>query len=173
MNNSITAYIEPRNNKVKQMYEKFMEQNNRRKYKDSGFDLLCVEDITIPANAIGFKLKLGVKIVMIHHRKVRNEIGWGVNHTPKAYYLYARSSMGSRSPLRLSNHVGIFDGGYRGESIAIIDNISNKDFDITAGTRLVQICLPSLEYFDSKIVDYKLEKKYPSNRGTNGLGSTN
>ena len=44
----------------------------------------------------------------------------------KAYYLFPRSSI-SKTPLRMSNSIGLIDGGYRGEIMASCDNI--KDFD--------------------------------------------
>ena len=49
------------------------------------------------------------------------------NGKPTAYYLYPRSSMGSKTPLRLSNSVGIIDAGYRGNIIGVVDNISDRE----------------------------------------------
>ena len=37
-----------------------------------------------------------------------------------------RSSI-SKTPLRMSNSVGLIDGGYRGEIMASVDNISDDD----------------------------------------------
>ena len=42
------------------------------------------------------------------------------------YYLYPRSSI-VKTGLRLANSVGIIDAGYRGEIIAVVDNI-DKNF---------------------------------------------
>jgi dUTP pyrophosphatase len=90
-----------------------------------------------------------------------------------SYYLYPRSSL-SKTPLRLANSVGIIDAGYRGNLIVALDHI-NRDYKneetytIENGTRLVQICSPSLESFDFKLVNELSETK----RGAGGFGSTN
>ena len=52
----------------------------------------------------------------------------GIEHYV-GYYLYSRSSTGSKTPLRLSNSVGIIDSGYRGNIKACFDNINNSDFE--------------------------------------------
>ena len=46
----------------------------------------------------------------------------------KAYYLFPRSSI-SKTPLRMSNSIGLIDGGYRGEIMASCDNIKNFNLD--------------------------------------------
>ena len=53
------------------------------------------------------------------------------NHeTNVSYYLLPRSSMGAKTPLRLSNSVGLKDAGYRGNVIAIVDNNSDESFHL-------------------------------------------
>jgi len=77
--------------------------------------------------------------------------------------------MGSKTSLRLSNSVGIIDAGYRGTLKAIVDNI-DKDNGVTIpkGTRLLQICSPTLQPITYEVVDSLSE----TSRGTGGLGST-
>ena len=58
--------------------------------------------------------------------------------------MYPRSSMGSRTPLRMSNSVGIIDSGYRGNIIGIVDNRSNEDYVVEKGTILFQACSQTL-----------------------------
>ena len=60
------------------------------------------------------------------------------------------------------------DAGYRGNVIAIVDNIDNKDFRVEAGTRLVQICDPTLQPITFEMVNSLSE----TTRGEGGLGST-
>ena len=76
--------------------------------------------------------------------------------------------MGVKTPLRLSNSVGVMDSGYRGSVIAIVDNISKSDFRVEAGTRLVQLCGPVLEPVSFQLVNSLNE----TTRGGDGLGST-
>ena len=74
-----------------------------------------------------------------------------VHHKNMSYYLYPRSSI-SKTPLRLSNSVGIIDAGYRGNIIMALDNISSQNYTLLKGTRLVQICAGDLSPFKIKII---------------------
>ena len=142
--------ILPDNDNIKILY------SSRSNYTDdAGIDLICPEDITIPANSTSFKINLRIKCEM-------------KSHTPVSYMLIPRSSMGSRTPLRLSNSIGIIDKGYRGNIIAIVDNISDDEYCISKGDRLFQICHPLLMPLGMNIVSELSETE----RGTNGLGST-
>ena len=80
-------------------------------YPDAVFDLFVPQDYTINSNTLSKKINHGISCSMTFNDK------------PTAYYLYPRSSMGSKTPLRLSNSVGIIDSGYRGEIGAYVDNI--------------------------------------------------
>ena len=46
----------------------------------------------------------------------------------------ARSSI-SKTPLRMSNSIGLIDGGYRGELKVYVDNISDDPFELKKGNR--------------------------------------
>jgi len=127
---------------------------------DAGLDVFCVSKQIIGPNAKSVQIKLGISAAMFKNTK-----NYSVN---ESYYLYPRSSMGSKTPLRLANSVGIIDAGYRGELIAIVDNISSVEFSIDIGDRFFQICSGSLKGFNIKIVD----KLNSTARGANGLGST-
>ena len=152
----VDSYLDAINN-----YEIFME-----KYCfNAGFDLFCPENIeTIGAqkNILDHKIKCSMKIM-------------GENYQYVSYYLYARSSLPLKTPLRLANSVGIIDSGYRGNIKAIFDNIQGFDFmdcTIDAGTRLVQICPPNLEYPMKVTIVDNLSELGQTERGENGLGST-
>ena len=86
---------------------------------------------------------------------------------PVSYYLYRRSSI-IKTPLRLANSVGIIDSGYRGDIIACVDNIKNVPYTIEQGTRLFQICGPTLEPIEFKLVTDLSDTQ----RGEGGFGST-
>jgi len=124
---------------------------------DAGLDLYVPENITIPAKAIGFKINHNVCC----EAKIVDKF--------VSYYMYPRSSMGAKTPLRIGNSVGIFDSGYRGPVMGIVDNISDSDFVVEKGSRLFQICPPLLNNpINLKLVSELSE----SERGSSGLGST-
>jgi len=124
---------------------------------DAGIDLFVPETITIPAKQLGFKID---HLISCEATILNN---------PVSYYLYPRSSMGGRKPLRMSNSVGIIDSGYRGRIIGMVDNISDEDFVVEKGTRLFQICPPTLNNpINLNIVQELTETE----RGEGGIGST-
>ena len=84
------------------------------------------------------------------------------------YYLYPRSSI-SKTPLRMSNSVGIIDWGYRGDIMAAIDNLSDEDYHIEKKTRLFQICSPTLQRIKEIEIVNDLDN---TDRGDGGFGST-
>ena len=85
----------------------------------------------------------------------------------KAYFLMPRSSI-SKTPLRLANSIGLIDGGYRGEIMAVCDNIKDFEFKLEAGTRLFQIVSS-----DSSPIYFELKEDLSqTSRGEGGFGST-
>ena len=132
--------------------------NNHQHYNpgDSGLDLFCPETITInPGETV--KINLQIKCEALSNDGQRNV----------SYYLYPRSSI-IKTPLRLSNSVGIIDAGYRGDIIACVDNIKNESYTITQGDRLFQICAGNLEPIEFQLVNDLSNTQ----RGTGGFGST-
>ena len=74
-----------------------------------------------------------------------------------------------KTSLRLSNSVGIIDAGYRGNIIAIVDNLDHiNDVKIKSGTRLFQLCSPNLSSIQFKLVN----ELSNTSRNNNGFGST-
>ena len=118
---------------------------------DSGLNLPVPISITVPASSTA-KIPLGIACEPT---------------TVSGYYLYPRSSI-SKTPLRLANSVGIIDYTYRGEIIAVVDNISDKDYTIPANTCLFQLCAPDLTPLSFTLTDTLTETK----RGDGGFGST-
>ena len=126
---------------------------------DSGLDLFVPEDVVIPAGAISCMVNLSISCEAFPDKDKIHNI---------SYYLYPRSSMGAKTPLRLSNSVGIIDSGYRGSIIGIVDNLSDTDYVIEPGTRLFQLCSPILDPITFQIVN----TLSTTSRGSGGLGST-
>ena len=123
---------------------------------DSGLDLFCPQTTVIPARAVGFKIPLGISS------------SCQCKDTPQSYWLLPRSSTGSKTPLRLSNSMGLIDQGYRGELIAMVDNISDEPFAVNAGERYFQLAAPTLGAVSMSLVEDLGE----TSRGTGGFGST-
>jgi dUTP pyrophosphatase len=150
--------IKPDCDEVKSYYKKqaYIETEN------SGYDLFVPEDIV-------FKLW---ETKFVDH-KIKCEMNVGANEfvSNSGYYLYPRSSI-SKTSLRLCNSIGIIDAGYRGNIIAALqfipDGTGNETFTLKKGTRIVQICSPSLQPFNVEIV----EKLSESKRAEGGFGST-
>ena len=118
---------------------------------DAGLDLYVLQETTILAGETKL-LKLGICC----------EPSDG-----KAYYLFPRSSI-SKTPLRMSNSIGLIDGGYRGEIMASCDNIKDFDFTIDKGQRLFQLVA-----VDSSPISYEVVEDLSStSRGDGGFGST-
>lgn len=146
----------------------YYRANNIRSYseingntgEDAGLDVVCPNNVLVPPRAFGVKIPLGIYGVMT------------IADQPIAYELRMRSSTACNTPLRLANAIGTIDLGYRGELCAIVDNVSDKPFQVIAGRRLFQITMPTLEEFDYKYSQEDLDVRFPSKRGAGGFGST-
>ena len=120
---------------------------------DAAADLYALEDTNLNAHTYGNKIRTGVSIQLPE--------GWLALILP-------RSSMGTKTPFRLSNSVGLIDSGYRGELGVLYDNTSNIDSFIRKGDRIAQLLVMPSYRFQAKVVD-SLED---SDRGEGGFGST-
>ena len=101
--------IKPDNDSVKASYDNHSEYHEG----DSGLDLFVQGEVVVPAKSLGFKIDM-----MISCEAFRDPSKQGGNIS---YYLWPRSSMGAKTPLRLSNSMGLIDAGYRGNIIALVD----------------------------------------------------
>ena len=120
---------------------------------DAAADMYAMEDVTIQAHFNGVPVKTGVHIQLPE--------GW-------VAFILPRSSIGAKTPLRLSNSAGVIDSGYRGEVRALYDNISDEPYQIHKGDRIAQMLVMPSYRFKAKVVD-SLED---SDRGEAGFGST-
>lgn len=128
-------------------------------FPDAGFNLFLTEPLEILAESTkSCRVDFGVRCAgtMITNEKTY----------PSGFYIYPRSSTGSKTGLRIANSVGIIDSGYRGHLIAVFDCKTSEN--LPELTSLVQICGPSLVPIWVEIVD-ELEA---TERGEGGFGST-
>lgn len=117
---------------------------------DCGYDLFTLEQITVnPGETV--KIKFGICC----------ESSYG-------FMLVPRSSI-SKTPLRMANSIGLIDAGYRGEIMAVVDNIKNEPYTINKNDRLFQLVAPSMLPIKVNIVTQLTE----TTRGEGGFGSTN
>lgn len=143
--------LKPLNSDIKLLYSNHGHYNQG----DIGLDLFFPEDFVVPKKSMGVMIDLGI------------QCEGKIDDTFVPYFLYPRSSI-SKTPLRMSNSVGIIDAGYRGNIMVAIDNMSDEDYQIQRGQRLFQICPWSDFKINLEIVDILSE----SDRGNGGFGST-
>ena len=143
----MNLYIKPLNDKAKEYYSNHGHFHNG----DAGLDLYILnKEKFLPGETKLIKL--------------------GISCEPfdgKPYYLFPRSSI-SKTPLRLSNSIGLIDAGYRGEIMAPCDNIKDFEYTIEEGQRLFQLVASDNSSISFSLVDELSE----SSRGTGGFGST-
>ena len=147
--------------------EKHNMNINTNPFPDAGFDLFTPETTTI-GYLKSEKINFGVKCSAM---MIDNTIPCVTQ--PSGFYMYPRSSTGSKTPLRLSNSVGIIDSGYRGNLMSFFDNIRSDDYTIQKMDKLIQICAPGLEPIIVEIVDNESDLGNETVRGEGGFGSTN
>ena len=83
-------------------------------------------------------------------------------------FIYARSGLGIKHGICLSNGVGVVDSDYRGEICVGLCNVSDKPYVITDGMRIAQmivapVCTPQI---------VEVDELSDTQRGTGGFGST-
>jgi dUTP pyrophosphatase len=132
--------------------------------ENAGIDLFMPENVEIPARSFGNIVDLKVVAVL---REDCNKTG----SPSRAFWLLPRSSTGLKTPLRLSNNMGLIDAGYRNTLKAIVDNLSDFPFLIEKGSRLFQVCTGDLQSVSWKKVE-QIEDTQSYERGQNGLGDS-
>lgn len=132
--------------------------------RDSGVDLFTPKTVRCPPGSTTV-IGLGVAVSAYD---VTATIQANVR-VPLATFLMARSSTGTKTPLRLANAVGLIDEGYRGELKAAVDNVSQQEFVVEAATRYFQLVAVDGRPFDRVRI---VEDLHPTARGAGGFGST-
>jgi len=142
---------------------------------DAGVDLYFPDKVTIPSKSLGLKVDLKIQAEMVHEvnsqliTNIPKEMlkGMNIEERSLSYMVVPRSSI-IKTPLRMSNSIGIMDAGYRGNFMVPIDNLSDEDFVIEKHTRLFQVVTSNLGHINVKLTN----QLSSSQRGTGGFGST-
>ena len=118
---------------------------------DAGLDLFVIESLTVEPGKTGI---------------IKSYIA-SENTKGNPYFLMPRSSI-SKTPLRQCNSIGLIDGGYRGEIMAVVDNIKDEPYTVQPGQRLFQLVA-----MDGSPIHFELVSKLTkTSRGEGGFGST-
>lgn len=120
------------------------------KNKDIGLDIPMQSSILIPKNSKSFKINLNFKAI-----------------PSMGYMLLPRSSI-TKTHIRLANSIGIIDKLYRGDIMAVVDNIGDSDVLFQEGC-----CYFQIVSFDGILPKYQIDKvDKDTSRGVGGFGST-
>ena len=90
---------------------------------------------------------------------------------PSADYValvFARSGLGIKKGVCLSNGVGVIDSDYRGEIAVGLVNLSGEDYTVQPGDRIAQLMVVPVVQPTVTLV----EELDETDRGSGGLGST-
>ena len=90
---------------------------------------------------------------------------------PSAAYValvFARSGLGIKKGVCLSNGVGVIDSDYRGEIAVGLVNLSGEDYTVQPGDRIAQLMVVPVVQPTVTLAD-ELDE---TDRGSGGLGST-
>ena len=85
-----------------------------------------------------------------------------------AAFLYARSGLGVKHGICLSNGVGVIDSDYRGEVCVGLCNVSAEEYTIEPGERVAQMVIAPVLVPETEEVSQLGE----TGRGEGGYGST-
>jgi dUTP pyrophosphatase len=117
---------------------------------DTGFDVYCVEDKTIPARSSAV-VDVGLEFAFItpgYWVKVEGRSGLGFKHS-------------------ISPHPGIIDSGYRGNAGIKLYNNTDTDYKVVSGDRIAQLVV--YKNYNVVVEEGSTEE---SDRGANGFGSS-
>jgi len=136
-------------------------------YPDAGFDLFVPEDMKLQNGSLSNKINFKVKVA-----------AYGIKDNGDKYpitlLLYPRSSTGSKTPLRLSNSIGVIDTGYRGDVMGVFDCMAGaggEQWNIDKHARLVQLLTRIESSIHVELVSRE-EDLGSTSRGSGGFGST-
>ena len=123
------------------------------------------------ANAAGADIYacLDAPLTIAPHETVMVHTGLAME-IPEGYagLIYARSGLGIKHGISLSNGVGVIDSDYRGEICVGLINTSSEDYTIQPGERIAQLVLAPVIPAQPVEVDSLDETE----RGEGGFGST-
>lgn len=147
MGSPMHLFIKPLSETARQLYT----EHGHFHPGDAGLDLFVLQDQTFQPGTTQ-PIRLGIQCQPAEGQ---------------AYLLLPRSSI-SKTPLRMANSIGLIDGGYRGEIMAVCDNIKDQPYTARQGDRLFQLVA-----FDGSPISYELRDELEeTSRGGGAFGST-
>jgi dUTP pyrophosphatase len=169
----LKLYVNSHDPELIELYRQHVADHNRMmqfaNFPNSGFDLFIPQSTTFNTPNANKLINLGIKTEMFYCDIDSRQL------TSSAFLVHPRSSI-SKTQLMLSNHTGIIDSGYRGFLMGAFrwlpdpsDNL--YDYTVERHTRLLQICLPTLEPILVYLVENEDELS-TTERGVGGFGST-
>lgn len=172
---SCELYLYTKDEELKALYQKKSDELENKlsqtKYHDSGFDFYTSAEMSVPSSSLVntcVKINLNVKCALY--------VVQGTERIPVGWKLAARSSLATKTPLRVANSVGIIDSGYRDNVCFVVDcNSHTPEYFIPKHSRLCQLVLPDLTYLSKIIVvdnEDELNLLGETERGLGGFGST-
>ena len=140
--------------KVKKLRENAVIPNRATEFS-AGADLYaCIDEpITINPSELA-KIPTGIAIEL--------------PQSDLAAFLFARSGLGVKHGITLSNSVGVVDSDYRGEICVGLCNVSDKPYTIQPNERIAQMVIMPVALADFIQADELNETK----RGEGGFGSS-
>lgn len=125
--------------------------NNAWATGDSGYDIFCVEDVTIPAR--------GTTVA---------PVGITVADISPGYWFRIEPRSGLGFKHNIQPHLGVIDNQYRGDLGVKLYNFSDKDVTIEKGKAVAQFVVYPLVQVD---VDWS-DEVTETDRGAKGFGSS-
>jgi dUTP pyrophosphatase len=109
---------------------------------------------------------------VILHPGERRVINTGISISPETRgvvaIVAARSGLGIKHGISLSNGIGVIDSDYRGEIGVGLINTSDKDFKIVRGDRIAQLMF--IPVLSARLLE--VDELDATERGAGGFGST-
>lgn len=124
------------------------------------------------AGAAGMDLSANISEPLVLKKgamaKIPTGIAIALPNAEVVAYLYARSGLGIKHGICLSNGVGVVDSDYRGEISVGLINLGPEDYTISPGERIAQMVFaPVIRAELSEVMELP-----ETERGTGGFGST-
>lgn len=117
---------------------------------DTGYDVFCVESKVIPAR--------GSAVV---------DVGLKFANIPQGYWIKVEGRSGLGFKHGILPHPGIIDNGYRGDAGIKLYNMTDKDYQVTAGDRIAQFVL-----YPVITAEVAFGETTQTSRGEQGFGSS-
>ena len=133
------------------------KNHSAAKNGDAGIDLFVSQDTIVPARS-SLLIPLGIRCAL----------GNTFTERMYSYNLRSRSSI-YKTPLIQQNAPGLCDRDFFGELKIAAYNLSDQDYTVIRGTRLVQVSGPYLNTLRVQLVN---EFQTVTERGESGFGST-